>query len=117
MTGIEFTSRIRDIPVYPAAETYGYDGELTLLASNETPWGPHGDARDAVEAQLSHLNRYPDPSAAKLRRRAAPPARLDWAAGGRPAGGARRRGGTHQPPEPVPRPAPRKAAAPARGTL
>ena len=81
MTGIEFTSRIRDIPVYPAAEAYGYDGELTMLASNETPWGPHAAVRDAVEAQLSHLNRYPDPSAAKLRRRLAercdlPPERI-----------------------------------------
>jgi histidinol-phosphate aminotransferase len=81
VTGIEFTSRIRDIPVYPAAETYGYNGELTMLASNETPWGPHAAVRDAVEAQLSHLNRYPDPSATKLRRRLAercdlPPERI-----------------------------------------
>ena len=81
MTGIEFTSRIRDIPVYPAAETYGYDGELTLLASNETPWGPHAAVREAVEHAVSHLNRYPDPTAAKLRRRLAercdlPPERI-----------------------------------------
>jgi histidinol-phosphate aminotransferase len=81
MTGIEFTSRIRDIPVYPAAETYGYDGELVMLASNETPWGPHPAVREAVEGQLAHLNRYPDPSAAQLRRRLAercdlPPERI-----------------------------------------
>jgi histidinol-phosphate aminotransferase len=81
MTGIEFTSRIRDIPVYPAAETYGYDGRLTLLASNETPWGPHAAVREAVEHAVSHLNRYPDPTAAKLRRRLAercdlPPERI-----------------------------------------
>src|SRR5215212_2042568 len=81
MTGIEFTSRIRDIPVYPAAETYGFDGESTLLASNETPWGPHEAVREAVESELAHLNRYPDPSAAKLRGRLAercdlPPERI-----------------------------------------
>ncbi len=37
MSGIEFVGRVRDIPVYPAAETYEYDGDLVKLASNETP--------------------------------------------------------------------------------
>src|ERR671935_225887 len=58
---IEFTSRLRAIPVYPAAATYAYEGELVKLASNETPYPPHPQVLEAVEAQLRTLNRYPDP--------------------------------------------------------
>jgi len=81
VTGIEFNARIDAIPVYPAAERYGYDGDLTMLASNETPWGPHDAVREAVASELGRLNRYPDPSAAVLRRRLAercdlPPERI-----------------------------------------
>jgi histidinol-phosphate aminotransferase len=68
---IEFTSRLRAIPVYPAAATYAFEGELVKLASNETPWGPHAAVLEAVESQLRTLNRYPDPTAAKLRGRLA----------------------------------------------
>jgi histidinol-phosphate aminotransferase len=63
---IEFTSRMRAIPVYPAASTYAFDGELVKLASNETPWGPHAAVLEAVEASLRTLNRYPDPTATAL---------------------------------------------------
>jgi histidinol-phosphate aminotransferase len=59
------------IPVYPAAETYDYGGELVKLASNETPWAPHPDVLGAVEAHLNGLNRYPDPDKSLLRRRIA----------------------------------------------
>ena len=31
---IETNARVRDIPVYPAAQTYAFDGELVKLASN-----------------------------------------------------------------------------------
>ena len=34
---LEFAERLRRIPVYPAAETYEFGGELVKLASNETP--------------------------------------------------------------------------------
>ncbi|MGZ4203113.1 MAG: aminotransferase class I/II-fold pyridoxal phosphate-dependent enzyme, partial [Thermoleophilaceae bacterium] len=68
---MEFTSRMRAIPVYPAAATYAFDGEIVKLASNETPWGPHAAVLEAVETQLHTLNRYPDPTAAKLRGRLA----------------------------------------------
>ena len=68
---IEFTSRVRAMPVYPAAATYAFDGEIVKLASNETPWGPRGAVLEAVEASLRTLNRYPDPAAAKLRSRLA----------------------------------------------
>jgi histidinol-phosphate aminotransferase len=66
---IEFNRRIEDIPVYPAASTYAFEGELVKLASNETPYPPHPQVLEAVEAQLRTLNRYPDPEKALLRRR------------------------------------------------
>jgi histidinol-phosphate aminotransferase len=69
MTGIEFNRRLEDIPVYPAASTYAFEGELVKLASNETPFAPHPQVLEAVEAQLRTLNRYPDPEKAALRRR------------------------------------------------
>ena len=39
------------------------------LASNETPYPPHPQVLEAVEAQLRTLNRYPDPEKSLLRRR------------------------------------------------
>jgi histidinol-phosphate aminotransferase len=69
--GIEFNRRIEQIPVYPAASTYAFDGELVKLASNETPFSPHPQVLEAVEAQLRSLNRYPDPHKGALRRRIA----------------------------------------------
>ena len=69
MTGLEFNDRVNAIPVYPAASTYAFDGELVKLASNETPFAPHPQVLEAVEAQLRTLNRYPDPAKSALRRR------------------------------------------------
>jgi len=66
---LEFNSRLEDIPAYPAAETYEFGGELVKLASNETPFPPHPQVQEAVEAQLRTLNRYPDPAKSALRRR------------------------------------------------
>jgi len=68
---LEFTSRALSIPFYPAAETYKFEGDLVKLASNETPWAPHAAVQEAVEAALGNLNRYPDPTASKLRHRIA----------------------------------------------
>jgi histidinol-phosphate aminotransferase len=65
---IEFGEKLRRIPVYPAAETYAFGGTLVKLASNETPFAPHPQVLEAVEAQLRTLNRYPDPAKAELRR-------------------------------------------------
>jgi histidinol-phosphate aminotransferase len=67
--GLEFNRRIEDIPVYPAASTYAFEGELVKLASNETPFPPHPQVLEAVEAQLRTLHRYPDPEKAHLRAR------------------------------------------------
>jgi histidinol-phosphate aminotransferase len=66
---IEFNRRVEDIPVYPAASTYAFDGELVKLASNETPYPPHPQVLEAVEAELRTLNRYPDPEKTRLRKR------------------------------------------------
>ncbi|HEY1358095.1 MAG TPA: histidinol-phosphate transaminase [Thermoleophilaceae bacterium] len=71
MSPIEFNRRLESIPVYPAAETYEYDGELVKLASNETPWGPPPEVVGAAEKALQGLNRYPDPEKSLLRRRIA----------------------------------------------
>jgi histidinol-phosphate aminotransferase len=67
VTGLEFARTLRDIPVYPAASTYEYSGELTKLASNETPWEPHPAVVDAITRATHTLNRYPDPSGTRLR--------------------------------------------------
>jgi histidinol-phosphate aminotransferase len=69
VTGLEFNDRVAAIPVYPAASTYAFDGDLVKLASNETPFAPHPQVLEAVEAQLRTLNRYPDPAKATLRSR------------------------------------------------
>jgi len=69
MTGIEFNRHIEDIPIYPAASTYAFEGELVKLASNETPFAPHPQVLEVVELQLRTLNRYPDPEKSLLRRR------------------------------------------------
>src|SRR3954452_16426031 len=68
---IEYGERIRRIPVYPAAETYEFGGELVKLASNETPFPPHPQVLEAVERELRTLNRYPDPDKTLLRRKLA----------------------------------------------
>jgi histidinol-phosphate aminotransferase len=69
VTGLEFNARVHAIPVYPAASTYAFDGDLVKLASNETPFAPHPQVLEAVEAQLRTLHRYPDPEKSLLRRR------------------------------------------------
>jgi histidinol-phosphate aminotransferase len=69
--GIEFNAHIADIPVYPAASTYQFEGELVKLASNETPFPPHPQVLEAVESGLRTLHRYPDPAKSQLRKRLA----------------------------------------------
>jgi histidinol-phosphate aminotransferase len=67
---IEFSERIRRIPVYPAAGGYAQE-DLVKLASNESPFAPLQEVRDAVHDALGTLNRYPDPSNTALRARLA----------------------------------------------
>jgi histidinol-phosphate aminotransferase len=66
---IEFSERIRRIPVYPAAGGYAQEAPLVRLASNESPYPPLPAVREAIERELATLNRYPDPSSSLLRRR------------------------------------------------
>ncbi|HMD52815.1 MAG TPA: histidinol-phosphate transaminase [Solirubrobacteraceae bacterium] len=66
---IEFSERIRRIPIYPAAGGYAHDAPLVRLASNESPFPPLPEVREAIVSALGTLNRYPDPTNSLLRRR------------------------------------------------
>jgi histidinol-phosphate aminotransferase len=68
---LEFAAKVRRIPVYPAAEAYGLDGPVALMASNESPYPPIPAVREAAAKALGSLNRYPDPTNAALRRKLA----------------------------------------------
>jgi histidinol-phosphate aminotransferase len=68
---LEFASKVRRIPVYPAADGYASEGEIAKLASNESPYPPHPAVVEAITKALTGLNRYPDPTNAALRRRLA----------------------------------------------
>src|SRR3954454_7656830 len=66
---IEFASKLRRIPVYPAADGYASEGPIAKLASNESPYPPIPAVVEAVTKALTGLNRYPDPTNAALRRK------------------------------------------------
>ncbi len=66
---LEFSERIARLPSYPAAGGYGEGLELVRLASNESPYPPLPQVREAIERTLGSLNRYPDPSNSLLRQR------------------------------------------------
>ena len=65
---IEFTDRVRRIPVYPAAAGYQLPPEVAHMASNETPDPPIPAVMEAISKALPTLNRYPDPEGKRLRR-------------------------------------------------
>jgi histidinol-phosphate aminotransferase len=64
---IEFSERIRRIPVYPVAGGYALPEDVALLASNESPYPPLPQVVEAATKALGGANRYPDPSNARLR--------------------------------------------------
>src|SRR5213080_1514117 len=64
---LEFSERVRRIPVYPAASAYALPEHVALLASNESPDPPLPEVVEAVTQVLNGVNRYPDPTNAKLR--------------------------------------------------
>jgi histidinol-phosphate aminotransferase len=66
---IEFSERIRRIPTYPAAGGYAGAAPPVRLASNETPFAPLPQVREAIERELATLNRYPDPTGGVLKQR------------------------------------------------
>jgi histidinol-phosphate aminotransferase len=65
---LEFSERVRRIPVYPAASAYALPEDVAMLASNESPDPPLPAVVEAVTRVLGALNRYPDPTNAGLRR-------------------------------------------------
>ncbi len=78
---IEYSARVARIPVYPAASAYALPEDVALLASNEAPDPPLPEVVEAVTRVLGGLNRYPDPTNARLRgalgdRYGVPPARV-----------------------------------------
>ena len=78
---IEFSERVRRIPVYPAADAYAVPDDVAMMASNESPDPPLPQVVDAITRVLGTLNRYPDPANARLRqalgdRYGVPPARI-----------------------------------------
>src|SRR4051795_12427016 len=64
---IEFSERVRRIPVYPAADAYAVPDDVAMMASNESPDPPLPAVLDAVTRVLGSVNRYPDPSNSRLR--------------------------------------------------
>src|SRR5690349_439681 len=64
---LEFAERIARIPVYPVAGGYALPEDVALLASNESPDPPLPQVVEAITKALTGLNRYPDPSNARLR--------------------------------------------------
>jgi histidinol-phosphate aminotransferase len=65
---LEFAERIRRIPVYPVAGGYALPEDVALLASNESPYPPLPQVVEAATKALQTVNRYPDPSNARLRK-------------------------------------------------
>lgn len=65
---IEFSERIRRIPVYPAAGAYALGDGVAMLASNESPDPPLDAVVAAAQRAVAGANRYPDPSNSELKR-------------------------------------------------
>ena len=66
---LEFSQRIKRIPVYPAADGYAQTEPVVRLASNESPYPPLPEVVQAASRALAGANRYPDPTNSALRRR------------------------------------------------
>jgi len=74
---VVFAEKLGQIPGYVAGAPAGKapeaiaDEGIAQLASNESPSGPHPKVTEAIARAAAAANRYPDPSAALLRRRIA----------------------------------------------
>jgi histidinol-phosphate aminotransferase len=66
---LEFSERVSRLPSYPVAGGYAEDAPVVRLASNESPYPPLPQVREAIKRALDTLNRYPDPSNSRLRAR------------------------------------------------
>jgi histidinol-phosphate aminotransferase len=65
---IEFSERVRRLPVYPVADAYALGDDVAMLASNESPDPPLAAVVAAAQRAITGANRYPDPSNSELRR-------------------------------------------------
>ncbi|MCW3063380.1 MAG: aminotransferase class I/II-fold pyridoxal phosphate-dependent enzyme [Solirubrobacterales bacterium] len=65
---IEFADKVRRIPVYPAASAYAVEGDVAMLASNESPFRPLPEVVAAAQEAIAGAHRYPDPGSGGLRR-------------------------------------------------
>ncbi len=65
---LEFAQAVRRIPTYPAADGYSLPEDVAHLASNESPFAPLPQVARAAAGVLEGVNRYPDPTNARLRR-------------------------------------------------
>ncbi len=65
---LEFSQRIRRIPVYPVAAGYDLGADVAMLASNESCFPPLPEVVEAAARALAGANRYPDPAYSPLRR-------------------------------------------------
>lgn len=74
---VGFAEKVGRITAYPAADAYGPAGEIAMLASNESPFPPLPGVMEAIAEAAPDGNRYPAPSADRLR--AALTARFDVA--------------------------------------
>jgi histidinol-phosphate aminotransferase len=64
---IEFSNRLRRIPVYPLASGYALGDDVAMLASNESAFAPLPSVVEAARGVLTGTNRYPDPGYMPLR--------------------------------------------------
>src|SRR3954465_5163576 len=65
---IEFSERVRRIPVYPAASAYAVPDDVAMMASNESPDPPLPQVVEGITGVLGTLNRSPDPTNSRLRK-------------------------------------------------
>jgi histidinol-phosphate aminotransferase len=74
---VTFAEKLARMPGYQAGVPTGQApeeiaaGEIAQLASNESPFPPHPQVVEAIQAAAGAMNRYPDPDATLLRRRIA----------------------------------------------
>ena len=58
---IEFSERLRRIPVYPAADGYAVPDDVAMMASNESPDPPLPAVVEAVDAGARDAQPLPRP--------------------------------------------------------
>jgi histidinol-phosphate aminotransferase len=74
---VTFAEKLARMPGYQAGVPTGQapeaiaSGGIAQLASNESPFPPHPQVVEAIEAAAGAMHRYPDPDATLLRRRLA----------------------------------------------